>query len=147
MRLPNLIIGIIIVLIGIFFIANTLDFPDLTLEPVGPAFMPRLYSILLIFLGSILIIKALREKAENKETESNMKYALISMLIVVVYVLIIPLLGFYISTFIFSLTFLFFSQVRNKIILVSIPVGAILFIFIFFDKILKVAIPVGSLFS
>ena len=147
MRLPNLIIGIVIVLVGIFFIANTLDFPDLKLEPIGPAFMPRLYSILLIFLGLILVIKALREREEKASTESNIKYALLSMLIVIVYVLLIPLVGFYISTFIFTIVFLYFSKVRSKIILISIPTGAIVFIYICFDKILKVAIPVGSLFS
>ncbi len=147
MRLPNLIIGIVTTLIGIFFIANTLDFPNLDLEPLGAAFMPRLYSILLIFLGLILVMQAIRDNKEKKEAKSNVKYALISMFIVIVYVLFIPPLGFYISTFLFTFIFLLFSKVRNKIVLVSVPVGTVLFIYICFDKILKVAIPAGSLFS
>lgn len=149
MRIPNLSIGIVVIGIGIFFITNTLEFPELTLEPMGPAFMPRLYSILLIFLGLILAIKALREKKnqENTSVENNMKYVLLSMLIVLIYVLLIPYLGFYVSTLVFCFVFLVFSKVNNKIVLVSVPIGTISLIYIFFDKILKVAIPLGSLFS
>lgn len=148
-RIPNLSIGIVVIGIGIFFITNTLEFPELTLEPMGPAFMPRLYSILLIFLGLILAIKALREKKnqENTSVENNMKYVLLSMLIVLIYVLLIPYLGFYVSTLVFCFVFLVFSKVNNKIVLVSVPIGTISLIYIFFDKILKVAIPLGSLFS
>lgn len=149
MRIPNLSIGIVVIGIGIFFITNTLEFPELTLEPMGPAFMPRLYSILLIFLGLILAIKALREKKnqENTSVENNMKYVLLSMLIVLIYVLLIPYLGFYVSTLVFCFVFLVFSKVNNKVVLILVPIGTISLIYIFFDKILKVAIPLGSLFS
>lgn len=148
-RIPNLIIGIVVIGIGLFFIANTLSFPNITLEPMGPAFMPRMYGAILIFLGLILAITTLKEKKkeENENEEKNMKYVLLSMLIVLTYVLLIPYFGFYIATLAFSVVFLIFSKVYNKIVLVSVPIGTVLLIYVFFDKILKVAIPLGSLFS
>lgn len=147
MRIPNLVSGILTISLAGFFYSKTFNFPQLQTQELGAEFMPRVYCTLLIILGGILIIQGLRDKSEKNQKENTMGYAVMTMLIVLVYLVIIPLLGFYISTVLVVFGLLVFSKVRNKIILFTIPIGTILFIFIFFQKLLKVSIPLGSLFS
>lgn len=148
MKLPNIIFGIIIICIGALFFGMTFDFPKLTLEPVGPSFMPRVYSVLLIMLGLLLIMNLFKNnEAANSIDRKNLKNVLFSMLLVLMYIILIRYIGFYISTLLFSISFLLFSRVRNKYVIISLPIGIITVIFIFFDKLLKVAIPLGILFS
>ncbi|CEG22083.1 Tripartite tricarboxylate transporter TctB family protein [Planococcus massiliensis] len=147
MKKPNYISGLIIIIIAGFFYSLTFNFPKLENQLIGAEFMPRVYSVMLIILGSILLIQTFRNKEESDEQENTMKYSIGAMLFVILYVVVIPYIGFYISTFLLVLGLLLFSKVKNKILLITIPVGTSLFIFVFFQILLKVSIPMGTLFS
>lgn len=147
MKVQNMVLGVILIIVAAFFYAMTLDFPNLNLNDTGPAFLPRIYCGLLVLFGVILFIQGIRDKSEKKEKEKTLGYALASMGIVLAYIIIMPIIGFYIATVLLVLALLLFSRVRSKIVLISVPIGTVLFIFIIFVKLLKVSIPVGSLFS
>lgn len=147
MKKPNFISAVLIILFAGFFYAQTFDFPQLDNQLIGAEFMPRFYCILLIILGGILLFQRSTEKDEGDQEESTMKYSIGAMGLVILYVIIIPFVGFYLSTILMVLGLLLFSKVKNKIVLVAIPVGTSLFIYVFFQILLKVSIPVGSLFS
>lgn len=142
-----MILGVIVIIIAGFFYAMTFDFPNLNTNDTGPAFLPRIYCGLLVLFGVILFIQGMRDKKEQEEKEKTLGYALASMGIVLVYIIVMPIIGFYIATVLMILGLLMFSKVRSKVILVTIPLGTVLFIFIVFVKLLKVSIPVGTLFS
>lgn len=146
MRIQNMIFGIIIIVLGGFFYALTFDFPKLSADAPGPAFMPRVYCGLLIIFGLIVFIRGILDKRKEEEQEKTFRYAIASMGIVLLYIIVMPFIGFNISTFFLVLFLLLFSKVRSKLILISIPIGTVLFIFIVFVKLLKVSIPTGSLF-
>jgi len=146
MRIPNMICGISILLLGSLFYALTFDFPQLNANDPGPAFMPRIYCGLLILFGLIIFIQGILDKSKKEEKENTFRYAFASMGIVLLYIIVMPFIGFNISTFFLVLILLLFSKVRSKVILISIPIGTVLFIFIIFEKLLKVSIPTGSLF-
>lgn len=147
MKIPHIICGLISIVIGGFFYFLTFNFPELETTEVGPAFLPRVYCGLLIIFCVILFIQGLIEKGKEKTEEKTLGYALASMGIVLLYVWILPIVGFYISTLLTIFSLLLFSRVRSKLILISIPIGSVLFVFIVFEKLLKVSIPLGSLFS
>lgn len=147
MKNANSISGLIVIIIAGFFYALTFDFPDSSNQAVGAEFMPRVYCIFLFVLGAMLIFQGVREKSHPTQEEDTFKYSAITMLLVLVYLIIIPFIGFYISTFLLILSLLLFSKVKSWIVLISIPVGTNLFILIFFQNFLNVSIPMGSLFS
>lgn len=145
------IIGSIIFFIisGLFFVL-TYGFPTGQSNELGPSFMPRMYASFLFFLSIILLFQGIKENSTNKKSEpiyKNIALVALIMFLFVVYVFLIPYLGFYLVSIAFMVVFLKITQVKNlfKILLVS---GATnLFIFIFFQKMLHVPVPVGSLFS
>lgn len=135
-------------LVSGFFYAQTYQFPKVKLEEIGPAVMPRIYAAILFILGGIVVVQGLMaKKREEEENEKTLGYAVISMVFVLVFLILIPVIGFYISTALLVVGLLLFSKVRNYILLISVPVGTVLFIYVCFEKLLKVAIPAGSLFS
>ncbi|QNK87449.1 tripartite tricarboxylate transporter TctB family protein [Sporosarcina sp. resist] len=146
MRIPNMICGLGVLILGSFFYALTFNFPELSVSDTGPAFMPRIYCGLLILFGLILFIQGVLDKSGKVEKEHTTRYAIASMGIILLYIIVMPIIGFYISTLLLVFSLLLFSKVRSKIILISVPIGTVLFIFIVFVKLLKVSIPMGSLF-
>lgn len=142
--------GLLSILVGSFFYYLTLDFPSIETDVLGAAFLPKLYSILLIIFGVILITKKLVKSNTNPENqEGEFKgffYGLSSMVIVLIYVLLLPYIGFYIATILVMLTLLYFLKVRKILVLLSVSVGVTLFVFILFEKLLKVPLPTGVLF-
>ncbi|MFD1206217.1 MULTISPECIES: tripartite tricarboxylate transporter TctB family protein [Sporosarcina] len=146
MKIPHITSGIISILIGGFFYFLTLDFPDRNTMEVGAAFLPRIYCGLLIIFGLILFIQGILDKEKSEKQWMTIGYALISMVIVLAYILAMPFIGFYISTALVIFGLLFFSKVRRVATLISVPLGAVLFVYIVFELLLKVSIPLGSLF-
>jgi putative tricarboxylic transport membrane protein len=146
-KIPNIVISIILIIVAGVFYSLTFQFPKIALQETGPAFMPRIYCGALIILGLILLIQGIKTKTTSHATESTMKFALAAMGFIFVYLVIIPVIGFYLSTVLIVFSLLLFSKVRNKIILASVSLGTALFVYVFFAKLLKVSIPLGLLFS
>lgn len=150
LKVANISSGIVSIAVGGFFYFLTFSFPDIELDVLGAEFLPRLYSILLILFGLILLVQAVVKKdSEEKDDEqkpSTYIYGLSTIAIVLLYILILPYVGFYISTILAMLALLYFSKVRKVLVLVSVPLGVILFIYVVFEILLKVPVPTGSFF-
>lgn len=141
----NLISSILVMCISVMFFYLTLSFKKVESNEVGAAFMPRVYAIVLIILGIILFLQSLKSKDE--ENPSDFKMVAITMGVIAGYILLTPMLGFYISTLISVLALLLFSRVRKPILLITVPMGISLFIYVCFEKLLHVPIPFGMFFS
>lgn len=147
------IIGSLIffVFAGLFFIL-TLDFPTIGQpKDVGPAFMPKVYASFLVFFSIILLIQGIRERLK-KENDSeplyeNMAVVVGTMILTIIFVFLIPYLGFYLISIIFMMIFLKFTKVKSVWTIVFVSLGTNLFIFTFFEKMLNVPVPTGLLFS
>lgn len=147
MKRAELIISIIGLLVAGSFYYFTFDFPKLKMQETGPAFMPRIYCGLLLFLSMVLLVQTIIKKGKEEGKENTLPYAIASMGFILVYIVLIPFIGFYISTLLVVFGLLFFQKVRNKWALIAVPLCTAFFVFIFFEKLLKVSIPLGSLFS
>ncbi len=145
MKKANQIASLIGIAIAMFFFVLTFQFKQIEYQDTGPALMPRLYSGVLIVLALILFFNSYRTK--EKVEKGNVKMALITMALVLTIVVLIPIIGFYIITPIVIFVFLKICQQTNKKILFGLPIGVVLFIFVFFQKILSVPIPTGIFFQ
>lgn len=141
--------GLISILVGSFFYYLTLDFSEIETDILGASFLPRLYSVLLIIFGVILITKKIIKSDTDRKNQSGefkgFIYGLSSMVIVFVYILILPYIGFYVATILIMLILLYFLKVRKVYILLSVSIGVALFVFVLFEKLLKVPISTGFL--
>lgn len=141
----DIISGVIVIMISLFFGINTMKFNASTSTDLGAQFMPRVYVGLLIFLSLLMIIKSIKDK--NKEKSSYSKSTFIVMALLSIYILVMPYLGFYISTPIFIFILLRYLKIENRIIYLGIPIGMTAFIYVFFNILLKVSLPMGIIFS
>ncbi|WP_339316325.1 tripartite tricarboxylate transporter TctB family protein [Oceanobacillus sp. FSL W7-1304] len=149
----DIYIGFVLILIGLFLFVETLDFTQ------DSATYPRGIIILFIFFSILIIIEGFRKTKLMKEKNvelfegeesplhlSVLKSPLLSIAFVTIYAILIPALGFFVSTFLFSFVFLWFMGVKKWKTYVLTAVGIDLFIYLLFVMQLNVRLPQGILF-
>ncbi|UTE77455.1 tripartite tricarboxylate transporter TctB family protein [Rossellomorea sp. KS-H15a] len=139
--------SVIIIGISAYFYSMSQAFPQNQMQETGPDFMPKIYCGFLILLSLILIVKEVMSKAKEEKKEAAMLYAVAAMAMVAVYLILIPYVGFYLSTAAVIVSFLLFTKVKSLYTLAAVPLGTIAFIYIFFEKFLSVSLPLGTLFT
>lgn len=151
MKNEKVIASIIFIIVSGLFFALSLDFPSVA-QPndVGPAFIPRISAGFLTLLSIILFIQGIIE-IKNKEQESESLYhhiflVLVVMILTILYVFLIPILGFYIVSGLFIIIYLILSKIRKVSLILAIAIGTNLFVYLFFELTLKVPVPSGILF-
>ncbi len=139
-----MVIGFFLV-VCILFLVQSLNFPSSS--DVGPAAVPRLWIFMLIPLNLLLLFKTFRNVAEVSDSGPRVDIVLNFIGFLLVYLLLMQVLGYFLSTFGFilvSLYYLGYRKWRNSLI---IAFGWILFSYLIFYKTLYVALPLGSLFE
>lgn len=121
--------------------------------PIASRGYPRGVLFLLIGLSFIQLLVELRgvltrreEAAGEKEKTVSLKQLLITAVLCVGYVAMMNRLGYFVSTFAFALLILLHFGERRYRQLVLLPVGLVLFVFLFFTLALRVPMPRGLLF-
>lgn len=132
--------------IGVFLIvfASAYFYETFQFLSSGAALVPRIYAVILIVFSLLLIVRSFFTK--QRYESGNIKRIVIAMAMFFIYIVTIPWLGFYLSSSLFILALLLFRKVKNVYILVGVPVGSSVFIYLFFQKALNVPVPLG-LFS
>lgn len=149
----DIYIGFVLILIGLFLFIETLDFTQ------DSANYPRGIIILFIFFSVLIIIEGFRKTKLMKEENVNLfegeesplnlsilKSPLFSIAFVIIYAVLIPTLGFFVSTLLFTIVFLWFMGVRKWQTYVYTAVGIDLFVYLLFVMQLNVRLPQGILF-
>jgi len=108
-------------------------------------------SIIVAICGVYLILKEIytyyhenKSDSEYKEgpnllTKNNVTLIVTSL----AYILLMQVIGIKISTLLISFVLLFSYGVRNKIILIGVPIFLVLIVYVFFERLLNVPFPVG----
>jgi putative tricarboxylic transport membrane protein len=149
MKTANIVSSFIAILIAAFFFIMTYQFKDIDVQDTGPAFMPRLYAGILIVLAFLLIVNSMRSKLKEQKNDSgsNFKLVFITMVLMTGLIILIPFIGFYISAPIVIFIFLKICKQKNLFLLIGLPLGVILFVYLLFERLLLVPIPTGSIFQ
>jgi putative tricarboxylic transport membrane protein len=148
MKTANLVSSFIAIFIAVLFLIMTFQFKDINVQDTGPAFMPRLYAGILIILAILLIINSIRSntKEQKNDSDSNFKLVFITMVLMTALIILIPIIGFYISAPIMVFIFLKICKQKSLFLLIGLPIGVVLFVYLLFEKLLLVPIPTGSIF-
>lgn len=147
MGTPNIVIGFLTVCVSLVFYIYTFSFPDIDQGFTGPGTIPTFYCILAFILGVILMIKGWIEKRKDHQKKAieqkHLKLVLLFMGMFVLYVLGFIYLGFYLSTILFLIVCLLVTRIKKPMLLIGIPLGTIVFIYIVFERILRIVLPSG----
>lgn len=142
----DVVLGIVIAAFGAAAFASTFRFPS------SSTLFPRIVTLLLTALGLVLagysaaLIRHPEKYPDSKPASLRaMKYPAAAYVLIVAYVALIRVLGFYCSTVLFLACYMFFMNIRSwKTILLTelILMG---FVYLLFNVGLHVRFPVGLL--
>lgn len=144
-KYSDVIIGIFLIFfaVGIFVMSNPL--------PTQSATFPRIVASIMILLSVLLIVSGMKKAKqydEEQATESNIKDVAYQNVLkgggmILLYILLMPMLGFFVSTSIFIASFMFVFKERSvkKILLTVITLDV--FIYLIFVAQLNVPLPQG----
>jgi hypothetical protein len=153
----DVIIGGILTVLSsvIYFLIRFSELHSLSRGEIGlsPAFFPELAFLFFIISSVILLISSLVRRRKQDKTEitqsvnrTQIRQIGIILLLLLVYISLIDVVGYYISSFCTLFTLMLVFKVRGwyKILLISMSVMAV--VFLFFEKGLRVLLPRGFLF-
>ena len=146
------------VIVSIFLImVSAYVFVDARRFPADSGMGPMICSVLLV-IGSLFILyaglkktrefrkNAATEMVEKKRTEvKELGVSFVSLAFCVGYVLLIPRLGFFVSTTIFMIAFMLYLNVRNYALILIITLGLNVILYFLFITQLNVRLPQGIL--
>ena len=145
MKKGNIISSVICILLGLFIIFETKDFPEGAAGVPGPAFFPRILAWVVIGLSILLIINTIVKRDDRKITlldkDSIKVYATIGFLLA--YLLLLNVLGFVFATPIFLFSLIFFYIRKNIVKNAIISVAVTFLIYGVFSTLLAVPLPQG----
>ncbi len=139
-----MVIGFFLI-VSILFLVQSLSFPSSS--TVGPAAVPRLWILMLIPLNLLLLFRTMRRHEEVAETGPRVDIVLTFIGFLVVYLFVMQVLGYFLSTFFFILIGLYYLGYRNYKNSIIIASSWILFSYVVFYKTLYVPLPLGFIFE
>lgn len=149
--LGRLAVGTVGLLMSIGYLWGALELPRGTMQQPGPGLYPIGVGILAIGISILVVLESILTKQPDESVElpqgSQLKLVVFFFLSALVYVVLLPFLGIYVTTTLFTLvTIKVFSEWHWIKILIS---GLILGIGVpwFFIDILGVRLPQGSLLT
>jgi putative tricarboxylic transport membrane protein len=135
MKIANYIFGTSVLILCLFLFANTFYFPP-SLQPTlpGPSFWPRVCLFMSGCLCLILLAKNIR--LPNTKIQFNFKIIAKIVFVTLIYLLFLPVIGYYIATLLFIPILMFACGIRNLITLVIIPLIIIALLYLSFEILL-----------
>lgn len=149
MKKGNIISSVILICLSIFILIQAKTFPKAGGNIPGPGFFPKILAIFLIGLSSALIILSYINKEDKKVVliDKNNSKVYLTILIITIYLILMNIVGFLISTpillFVLILVYGMKGYIKNVIISVFITVV----IYGVFQVLLTVPLPSGIIFG
>jgi putative tricarboxylic transport membrane protein len=150
--------GLICLALSLFLLYLTRGLPQSALVPIGPDFYPRIVlgitavlSVLMIAIDVLATrrIRSIPQAAPQAATPKNYRLVVLTFMVFGLYVALLPLLGYRISTFLFVATLQPLLErprsLRAWIIVFIIAAATALVTFVVFEDYLQVLLPRGTL--
>jgi len=138
--------GIFWVFLVFYFITYTFPVPRGILVGMTPgSTIPRLWFYSLLPVIVLTLIPIFRNKEEVDPKWGNMRLIAIVFTVLVISVGLFNFIGYYISSALFIVTVMWILGSRNKVELIAVPAGWIVFSYLVFARLLSVRLPVGSI--
>lgn len=110
--------------VGVFVVSR--DYPSDLAGTPGPAFFPRIIAAGIAVLAIVQLARALfsGDRDEHTITQSNTARVAVPAAFLVGYVLMLPLIGFFLTTVVFLTTFMYYSGART--LYVTVPLAVVI---------------------
>jgi len=145
-----MIFSAILIVIGLFFYYLTFNFPQGSLtKSVGPASIPRIWIFTLLIFSIWQLINTMRKPEEQikKDPEQKIGLVVVFVAMMVLYLIIINVVGYFISTLLFLICGILILSYRKYVFIIASSAGFVLFAYLFFYKMLQIPLPLGTLFE
>jgi hypothetical protein len=115
----------------------------------APRFFPRLI-IFFILIPSILLIVTRRQPRKGEslrfKDRKDLHKALLTALFFLIYIALIDVLGYFTSSFLAVMGFLYFFGVRSWKGIIFVPAGILFFIYLVIERMLSFPLPKGIIY-
>lgn len=151
------IAGLVCLTLSIGMFALTFGLPPAAMVPVGPAFYPRIVILLFGLLSAMLIVFDLRAARGGRPgtavpaaagAQPNYRLVLATFIEFGLYIVILPLIGFRISTFLFVLalevTLEWPRDTKRWALMVAVAIATSAACYFVFEDYLSVLLPRGT---
>ena len=141
----NILLAGFFIWVAAFFYYQTILFDiPMGLNITSPALIPRIWSIALFIFSIWNIYNEI--KGRNKPFKpGNIKLVSKILIVLLLYFLLIPQVGYFLSTPVFLLASMYILRYRNWWIMIINAFGFVLFSYLIFELLLKIDLPLGRL--
>jgi hypothetical protein len=157
MKQADLIMGILLLVLSIFFYVLTYHFSGYEIEKIphdmGPAFLPRLLLGALVLESIVLVFQAILKKGKSDSDGKPVKLKpifqgrpMIMLGAFLLYIYLTTLFGYNVATLAFVFLAFLFLGVRSFWVLILVPPIITLATYFLFGTVLNIYLPSGSLF-
>jgi hypothetical protein len=94
-------IGVIGLAGSVLLLVMAQGLPRAALVPIGPGFYPRILFGVTAALSVLLVVSGLRQREQQERPPTSYRLVLSTFAVVIAYLLVLPLLGYRLGTFLF----------------------------------------------
>lgn len=111
---------------------------------LSPAFMPKLIALIMGFLSFLMVIKSGTKESLSRQRMFS-RNMLVTVLIFILYIILVPRLGYLVSSIIFLPVILVFFGTRSWVIILPLSIILPVLLYWFFSRVMFVMLPEGLL--
>lgn len=144
----DIVAAICLLLVSFLVFWISKDFPS-SKTGIGVSTFPKLLAGVLIIFSIIIIIQAIKNSSFSKkeptfkEFKKGHKLIIAVIIILIIYIQMLEVLGFILSSFLLLITLMFIFGERRKIILLLVPLLFSVILYLVFSKMAMVFLPEG----
>lgn len=144
----DIVAAICLLLVSLLVFWISKDFPS-SKTGIGVSTFPKLLAGLLIIFSIVIIIQAIKNSSFSKkeptfkEFKKGHKLIIAVIIILIIYIQMLEVLGFILSSFLLLITLMFIFGERRKIILLLVPLLFSVILYLVFSKMAMVFLPEG----
>ncbi|MCL2378679.1 MAG: tripartite tricarboxylate transporter TctB family protein [Defluviitaleaceae bacterium] len=147
--------GQLLVLMGVFgvglmFFVISFSFPapaPILRAVTDASTIPRVWFFALVPVTVIALIPIIRGKDEPDPKWGNVRLVAVVLTALIVSIGLFGVIGYYVSSALFIVVLMWVLGSRNKVELLAVPAGWVVFSYFIFARLLNVRLPIGSVFA
>lgn len=150
LKKPDIIAGIIGLMISAYVIFTAYSFPEDKVLLLGPSFFPTALAGGLGLFSLVLLVQALKGKARPSTDPFNIKdpgihRAGVSLLAAVAFCFLLNTLGFILTSAFYLFGLMFLLHRRDYLKMAAVSVSVTLLVYAIFNRLLDISLPAGFL--
>lgn len=147
MAVCNIVVALLTALTGASIAYTSMGYGiEMSMFGPGSGFWPFILGLALVLIAALIVLDTIRRHAQlsNEKVVLNSQGCFASyrmMLVCIVYALLLPVLGFYVSSALFMFVAMLMLGVKNKLFALGLAVLFLAVIFLLFSTALHIQLP------